>query len=47
MATTRRQPAAALTGGARSVMLDNVSSGSSDSVLRDVRQVLAERAVMR
>jgi hypothetical protein len=48
MATTRRQPAAALTGGlidgARSAMLNNVFSGSSDHVPRDVRQVLAERA---
>jgi hypothetical protein len=51
MTTTRRQPAAALTGdlidGARSAMLNNVFSGSSDNVVRDVRQVLAERASLR
>ena len=51
MATTRRQPAAALTGGlidgARGARLNNVFSGSSDHVLRDVRQVLAERAGIR
>jgi hypothetical protein len=51
MAPTWRQPAAALTGGlidgARSAMLNNVFSGSSDNVVRDVRQVLAEWASIR
>lgn len=51
MSTTRRQTAAALTGGlidgARIAMLNNVFSGSSDNVPRDVRQVLPERASIR
>jgi hypothetical protein len=46
--TTRRQPAAALTveliDAARRAVLNNVFPGSFDNVLRDVQQVLAERA---
>ena len=48
MVTTGRQPAAALTveliDAARRAVLNNVFPGSFDNVLRDVQQVLAERA---
>jgi hypothetical protein len=51
LATTRRQPAAALSVGfidsARSARLNHVFCGSSDNVRRDVRQVLAERVGIR